>query len=626
MQVDQRMSATPPAAAVMRTSPPAAAPAAGYGADVAAAAAAALTDVSAGLVSRVHCTADGHIAFAADHTVMPMLAGDAPSEPPSPAACPPAVCLDVGRRYLAAVLAGVSGGLSGPVEAELVALLHPHVETRIGVSGAAPPGRGLGHFLERLRADNSAYDNWHMTLLSAAAPPAGGEVFLWVDETARNVGPLPGMEAPTNRTSRSLTLHRLFLDASGRITQAWARYQLFEEMRALMLRPTTTTPEPQQQQQPPGDLMEVEVEREEGTTPAAAAPPPPQTVMAGPTSATVSGGGGDDGGAGGRATAPDLTALPFVQRLMGNVATVAAAAASHGLQGEGAAAQSQAAYAVVTAGAPSALAPAGPTGHTGGPSEPTAPPAGAAALHDVAKPLPASGGDAAATSMLPEAASGGLGAGEPPLVPDFEAQAGRSVATWLGLVDSSYAGVRDVFGAVEEEVAVWDAMGLWPHLRGARGRDAVLEELQHLHAEYDIRIIRGSWAVDRAGHVAFCGWEAQAVPLRAEEGTTAAGAAACHSPGRTATAAAPAVAPDAATPAPSAAPPAAGSPLYTFSSLDVYGLSPKGHVTDVVMYRTALPGEAEMVFKKQLLMHHPPASTAPGQQPAAAGSGGQQQQ
>ncbi len=35
-----------------------------------------------------------------------------------------------------------------------------------------------------------SYDNWRMEVLAAAAPPGGGGCFLWVDESARNVGPL----------------------------------------------------------------------------------------------------------------------------------------------------------------------------------------------------------------------------------------------------------------------------------------------------------------------------------------------------------------------------------------------------------------------------------------------------
>lgn len=43
------------------------------------------------------------------------------------------------------------------------------------------------------------YDNFQMRLLTAAAPPSGGEVFLWVDESARNVAPLPGLKQATGR-------------------------------------------------------------------------------------------------------------------------------------------------------------------------------------------------------------------------------------------------------------------------------------------------------------------------------------------------------------------------------------------------------------------------------------------
>eukprot|EP00198_Chlamydomonas_reinhardtii_P001917 XP_001691253.1 predicted protein [Chlamydomonas reinhardtii] len=277
---------------------------------------------------------------------------------------PPAACVEVGRRYVAAVLAAVSYGVDAPgVRGELEALLAPGVEAHVGVTGAAPPARGRHVFLDMLGRDNS--------------------------------GPNP-------RTSRSLTLHRLALDPDGRITAAWARYQLFDEMRDLML-----------------------------------LPPPPQQLQS-----------------------PSA------------VAATASATAGGGLEEE----------------------------EQGG-----------------------GGGGSAAQPMETKS-------------PALAAQVGRGVAAWLGCVDSSFEGVRDVFGGLGEDCQLWEALGLWRHMAGARGRDAVLQQLQHLHAEYDIRIRRGSWALDAAGLVAFCAWEADVRRRR------------CR--------------------------------------------SPRGHLRDVVMYRTPLPGEA----------------------------------
>ena len=57
-----------------------------------------------------------------------------------------------------------------------------------------------------------------------------------------------------------------------------------------------------------------------------------------------------------------------------------------------------------------------------------------------------------------------------PPAPQLAAQVGRGVAAWLGCVDSSFEGVRDVFGGLGEDCQLWEALGLWRHMAGARGR------------------------------------------------------------------------------------------------------------------------------------------------------------
>ncbi|KXZ46943.1 hypothetical protein GPECTOR_39g437 [Gonium pectorale] len=559
-------------------------------------------DVSAGLISHVHCTADGHVAIAYGNGrnqggVAQALAACAAPPPP---ACPPETCLEVGRRYLAAVLAAVSGGLTEAVRSELLALLRGDVEVAIGVTAATPPRRGVGAFLETLQADNSAYDNWHMTLLSSAAPPAGGEVFLWVDEGARNVGPVLGLLPPTNRTSRSLTLHHLRLDPSARVTHLAARYQLFAEMRRLMLQPHLLPPEEREV----AEMAELTAAAEMGAAAAAAEAAAAGSAMeveggealtAAPEVAAAQG----EGGSGGAAMppppppaglrAPDLTALPFVQRLMGGLPGVRAEAKAHGPQGEGAAAQAQAAYAVVTS-APPVLAPAGPEGYAAAPGA-----AGSSQLDSTTATTTPATYTAVAEAMAPRGGAaagqhGGEEGGLDGLVPDFAAQAGRGVATWLGCVDSSYSGVRDVFGVTDEVLSVWEALGLWSRLPGARGRDQVLQQLQQLHAEYDI-------SLPAAVAVAWClTTTAQACSRYEAAGGAGAGAGL--------------EAPEAGVEVEAERGGSEGPLLW--SSLDVYGLSPLGHVTDIVMYRSALQGEAGEVFRPELLQQRPPpAADAP---------------
>lgn len=118
---------------------------------------------------------------------------------------------------------------------------------------------------------------------------------------------------------------------------------------------------------------------------------------------------------------------------------------------------------------------------------------------------------------------------------DLDVQARRSVSAWLGMVDSSCAGVWSSYSRLSEDLAVWEAMGAWKYLNpGARsshpahhhtggvtaavqaslqggtdaagmalegaesgnggsgstvvhGRDAVRASLNELHADYDIR-------------------------------------------------------------------------------------------------------------------------------------------
>lgn len=40
-----------------------------------------------------------------------------------------------------------------------------------------------------------SYSGWRMAPLAAAAPPCGGEAFLWVDEQATNMGGVAGLPA-----------------------------------------------------------------------------------------------------------------------------------------------------------------------------------------------------------------------------------------------------------------------------------------------------------------------------------------------------------------------------------------------------------------------------------------------
>ncbi len=133
---------------------------------------------------------------------------------------------------------------------------------------------------------------------------------------------------------------------------------------------------------------------------------------------------------------PDLASLPAVRRLMEAAAAAEAATAipDTDIKGVGTTNQQQQGY--------RQLAPAGPAG--------------------AASTSTAAGSGPAAAMAAAEAAAAA--------VPDLEAQAGRCVAAWLGCVDSSYSGVRDVFGSMEEGLALWEAMGLWSRLAGGKGR------------------------------------------------------------------------------------------------------------------------------------------------------------
>jgi hypothetical protein len=102
------------------------------------------------------------------------------------------------------------------------------------------------------------------------------------------------------------------------------------------------------------------------------------------------------------------------------------------------------------------------------------------------------------------------------------------------------------------------------------------------------RIRRGTWAVDRPGRVAFCAWEAQAVPLMTAAGPAAgevvaeAGAAGiAEVPGGAAAGGEAGPGPGAAeaAAAPTQGGGAAAGP-YIFTSLDVYSLSPQVRAYD----------------------------------------------
>ncbi|KAG2496972.1 hypothetical protein HYH03_004978 [Edaphochlamys debaryana] len=635
-------------------------------------------DVSLGLKSAVHCTADGHVSVVGEHGrgnggVSQALAAAAAEAAGPPT--PPEACLALGRRYLAALFEAVSsptGAVPDHAAAEFRALLAPAVELRAGPDGGgggpgggvgarAEPRRGVEAFLEWLHTDATAYDSWRMSLLSAAAPPGGGEVFLWVAEQARNVGPLLGRVPPSNRTSRSLTLHRLVVDPSGRVAQVWARYQLFDEMRSLLLAPHPTSTKPLAQPlAPQSETHPLSSSDQQQAAAAGAWGSAGSEGAAAAATAALGLGGGTGAAAAGEgqwppARAPDLSALPCVQRLMAGLAAAAEGGGGGGAgigggvgsgvpQGEGALAQAQAAFAVLAASPTpiraAAAAPADPTAHA------AAPAAAAAGSADAPWPPVLRGG---ATSPSPSRASPGLGLGlgEGGLVADFEAQAGRSVATWLGLVDSSYSGVRDVYGCTAEGLQLWEALGMWRHLGPARGREQVLEQTQRLHAEYDIRIRRGTWAVDRTGRVAYCAWEASARPRLPSpdsgsgSGSIEAGAAgggegsgSMLDPGAWLTAGVavgdvvsgggggaggvsggggdvlsggtgagvvlspppPRAVEWEAGPEAAEAAGVLGHPVE-WTSVDVLGLSPLGHVEEVIMYRTPLPGEAEGVFR-----------------------------
>lgn len=80
----------------------------------------------------------------------------------------------------------------------------------VGAMGRCVPGLSFTHIMKCVAMSGvlmsgglvwcpQSYDNWRMVLLAAAAPPGGGGCYLWVDESARNVGPLlppgPGGDA-----------------------------------------------------------------------------------------------------------------------------------------------------------------------------------------------------------------------------------------------------------------------------------------------------------------------------------------------------------------------------------------------------------------------------------------------
>lgn len=163
------------------------------------------------------------------------------------------------------------------------------------------------------------------------------------------------------RTGHSYTLHRLVVSASsGRITQAWARYQLFDEIKASLL-----------------------------TDPSAAQP-------------------------------PDWDGRPFMHRLL----------------------LAQQRRRQAAAGADDSAAPL------------LQPPEGGPLLlprEYAAAPAPA-GAAAAETSVL-----------APPLavVHDFAVHAAKGLGAWAQLVDSSFAGLRDTYSGLTDDMHVWDAYGLW---------------------------------------------------------------------------------------------------------------------------------------------------------------------